>query len=167
MQLRAATGTADSTATSATPAVKTRKPGRIRWSYTVISWLGFVPFLLFCLLFELLPAVIIIQGSFVNSDTGALTLNNYQRMLSQASNLHAFQTSIALSVVTALIGAVIGFFAAYGVYNLRVSWLRNFLIGFSSIAANFAGVPLAFAFISTLGVTGFVTVLLLKWFHID
>jgi putative spermidine/putrescine transport system permease protein len=109
----------------------------------------------------------IIEGSFVNSDSGTPTLNNYQRMLSQASNLHAFQTSISLSLVTALIGAVIGFFAAYGVYNLRTSWLRNFIIGFSSIAANFAGVPLAFAFISTLGVTGFVTVLLLNWFHID
>jgi putative spermidine/putrescine transport system permease protein len=72
-----------------------------------------------------------------------------------------------LSLITALIGAIIGFFAAYGVYNLRTSWLRNFLIGFSSIAANFAGVPLAFAFVATLGVTGFVTVLLLNWFHID
>ncbi|MBV9709159.1 MAG: ABC transporter permease subunit, partial [Chloroflexi bacterium] len=45
--------------------------------------------------------------------------------------------------------------------------LRNVIIGFSSIAANFAGIPLAFAFISTLGVTGFITVLLLTWFHID
>src|SRR6266487_77661 len=109
MQLRARTGTADPTTTSATPAVKTRRPGGIQWSYTIISWLGFVPFLLFCLLFELLPAVIIIEGSFVNSDTGALTLNNYQRMLSQAGNLHAFQTSIALSWLTALTGAVLAF----------------------------------------------------------
>jgi len=54
-----------------------------------------------------------------------------------------------------------------GVYNLRASWLRNFLIGFSSIAANFAGVPLAFAFVSTIGVTGFVTVLFSNLFHID
>lgn len=167
MQLRAATGTADPTTTEAPAAVKTRRPGGINWSYTLTSWLGFIPFLLFCLLFELLPAAMIIEGSFVNSDSGTPTLNNYQRMLSQASNLHAFQTSISLSLVTALIGAVIGFFAAYGVYNLRTSWLRNFIIGFSSITANFAGVPLAFAFISTLGVTGFVTVLLLHWFHID
>jgi len=88
-------------------------------------------------------------------------------MLSQASNLHAFQTSIAISLVTALLGALIGFLAAYGVYNLRASGLRNFLIGFSSIAANFAGVPLAFAFVATLGVTGFVTVLIHDWFHIN
>jgi len=138
-----------------------------QWSYPLTGWLGFLPFLLFCLLFEILPAIMVIQGSFIDSNTGALTLNNYQRIIFQASNLHAFQNSISLALVTAVIGGVVGFFAAYGVYNLRTGWLRNLLIGFSSIAANFAGIPLAFAFISTLGATGFVTVLLLHWFHID
>ena len=167
MQLPAETDTAGQAMAVVPSRKKTRKQSSINWSYTITSWLGFVPFLLFCLLFELLPAVMIIEGSFVDSNTGAPTVNNYQRMLSGSGNLHAFQTSIMLSLITALIGAVIGFFAAYGVYNLRTGWLRNFLIGFSSIAANFAGVPLAFAFVATLGVTGFVTVLLLNWFHID
>jgi putative spermidine/putrescine transport system permease protein len=143
-----------------------RAQGR-SWSYTLTSWLGLVPFLLFCLLFELLPALIIILGSFSNSDTGALTLNNYQRMLSQGQNLHAFGTSIAISLVTALLGAILGFLAAYGAYNLRTGGLRNFIIGFSSIAANFAGVPLAFAFVATLGVEGFITVMIHNWFHVD
>ena len=137
------------------------------WSYALTSWLGLVPFLLFCLLFELLPALIIILGSFTDSNSGALTLNNYQRMLSQASNLHAFQTSVSISLVTALLGGFFGFLASYGVYNLRTGWLRNFIIGFSSIAANFAGVPLAFAFVATLGATGFVTVAIHSWLHID
>src|SRR5947207_6830500 len=139
-------------------AATTRRPRGINWSYTLTSWLGLVPFLLFCLLFEILPAIIIIQGSFTDNTTGTFTLNNYQRMLGQANNLHAFQTSISISLVTALLGAIVGTLAAYGVYNLRANWLRNFLIGFSSIAANFAGVPLAYSFVSTLGVTGFVTV---------
>jgi putative spermidine/putrescine transport system permease protein len=143
-----------------------RLPSR-SWSYIITSWLGLVPFLLFCLLFELLPAVVIIEGSFTDSNTGAVTVHNYQRLFSQASNLHAFQTSISISLVTALLGASFGFLAALGVYNLRTGWLRNFLIGFSSIAANFAGVPLAFAFIATLGVTGFVTVALHDWLHIS
>ena len=146
---------------------QTRRLSSRSWSYTITSWLGLVPFLLFCLLFELLPAIIIIQGSFTDNTTGALTLDNYHRMLSQASNLHAFQTSISISIVTALLGGVIGGLAAYGVYNLRTGWLRNFLIGFSSIAANFAGVPLAFAFVATLGVTGFVTVAIHSWLHVS
>jgi putative spermidine/putrescine transport system permease protein len=126
-----------------------------------------VPFLLFCLLFEVLPAIVIVQGSFINNTTGAFTLENYHNLLSQPSNLRAFQTSITLSLVTALIGTVFGFLAAYGIYKMRTNWLRNLLVGFSSIAANFAGVPLAFAFISTLGVTGYVTVLLHTLFHVN
>ncbi len=143
-----------------------RSSGR-GWSYHLTSWLGLVPFLLFCLLFEVLPAIIIVQGSFTDNTSGAFTFNNFQRVLSLPSNLHAFETSIAISLVSALIGGVVGGIAAYGVYTLRVSWLRNFLIGFSSIAANFAGVPLAFAFVATLGVTGFVTAALLNIFHLD
>ena len=148
------------------PAQAVTRAGRgFRLSYSLTSWLGLLPFLLFCLLFELLPALIIIQDSFVSSDTGAFTLSNYQHLLGSVTYLHSFQNSISLSVVTALIGAIIGFFAAYGVYNSRISWLKNLLIGFSSIAANFAGVPLAFAFVSTLGVTGLVTVFLQSLFH--
>ena len=166
MQLQAA-DTLDHNANSASSGRKISRLRRINWSYALISWLGFVPFLLFCLLFEILPAIMIVQSSFVDTTTGAFTLNNYQKILVQADKIHAFQNSISLSLVTALIGTVIGFVAAYGVFNLRISWLRNVIIGFSSIAANFAGIPLAFAFISTLGVTGFITVLLLQWFHID
>jgi putative spermidine/putrescine transport system permease protein len=147
--------------------VKVKRRGGMGWSYTLTNWLGLVPFLLFCLLFEILPAIVIIQGSFVDNNTGAITLANYQHMLSQASNLRAFQTSISISLVTALLGGILGALAAYGVYNLRTSWLRNFLIGFSSIAANFAGVPLAFAFVATLGVTGFITVAIHNWLHVS
>ena len=152
--------------TAKTPS-RARRGGGRGWSYTLTSWLGLVPFLLFCLLFEIFPAIIIVQGSFADNNTGGFTLNNFQRVVALPSNLHAFGTSIAISLVTALIGGVLGGLAAYGVYTLRTSWLRNLLIGFSSIAANFAGVPLAFAFVATLGVTGFVTVGFLKLFHID
>jgi putative spermidine/putrescine transport system permease protein len=41
------------------------------------------------------------------------------------------------------------------------------LITFSGVASNFAGVPLAFAFISTLGRTGFITALLKNVFHLN
>ncbi len=135
--------------------------------YNLVSWLGFLPFFLFCLLFELLPAVMIVQGSLIDSNTNGFTLNNFQRIFTEPDKLHAFQNSVSLSLIAALISAVVGLLAAYGIYNLRTGWLRNLLVGFSSVAANFAGVPLAFAFISTLGVTGYVTVLLLHFFHID
>lgn len=135
--------------------------------YQVTGWLGFLPFFLFCLIFELLPALTVVQGSFTDSTTGAFTLYNFSRIFTQRDMLHAFQNSLSLALISALISTVVGFFAAYGVFRLRGGWLRNLLVGFSSVAANFAGVPLAAAFISTLGVSGYVTVLLLKWLHVD
>ena len=166
MSISQATGTTSGTDAKKSVA-KTSQPRNAQWRSNLISWLGFVPFLLFCLLFEIVPAIMVIQGSFLNADTGAFTMNNFQRVLFQSSNIRAFQTSISLSLVTAFIGTVVGFFAAYGVYRMRANWLRNLIISFSSITANFAGVPLAYSFISTLGVTGFITVILLKVFHID
>ncbi len=167
MQPQVARGIAETSTTVREPASAVRRSGGRGWSYTLTSWLGLVPFLLFCLLFEILPAIILIQGSFTDNTTGAFTFDNYRRMLSQASNLHAFETSIEISLITAIIGGIFGALAAYGVYNLRTGWLRNLLVGFSSIAANFAGVPLAFAFVATLGVTGFITVALKNWLHLD
>src|ERR1700680_4935697 len=169
MQPQVARGIAETSTTGseAKASARARRTGGRGWSYTLTSWLGLVPFLLFCLLFEVFPAIIIVQGSFADNNTGAFTLNNFQRVLSLPSNIHAFGTSIAISLVTALIGGLLGGLAAYGVHTLRTSWLRNLLIGFSSIAANFAGVPLAFAFVATLGVTGFITVGFLNFFHID
>jgi putative spermidine/putrescine transport system permease protein len=164
MQPQVETATARNSAQA--PNGARRQDGR-GWSYTLTSWLGLVPFLLFCLLFEILPAIIIIQGSFSEDNTGRPTLDNYKHMFSQVSNLHAFVNSISLSIVTALLGGFIGGFAAYSVYNLRTGSLRNFLVGFSSIAANFAGVPLAFAFVATLGVTGFITVAIHNVFHVN
>ena len=161
-----ATGTTDRESVSASVA-RTRKPRRVSLNYSITSWLGFAPFFIFCLLFELLPAILIIQSSFVDSNTGAFTLNNFQRVLSEADKLHAFENSITLSLVTALIGTIIGFIAAYGVYNMRSNRLRNLIIGFSSVSANFAGIPLASAFIATLGATGFITLIFLKGLHVD
>jgi putative spermidine/putrescine transport system permease protein len=167
MQSRTARGIADTASKPSEAPTRIRRQSGRGWSYTLRSWLGLVPFLLFCLLFEILPAIIIIQGSFTNDTTGSPTLDNYRHMLSQASNLRAFGNSISISLVTALLGGIIGGLAAYGVYNLRTGWLRNLLVGFSSIAANFAGVPLAFAFVATLGVTGFITVAIQNWFHVN
>ena len=164
MQSQVETATTSNIAQAST---KARRQGRRGWSYTLTSLLGLVPFLLFCLLFEVIPAIIIVQGSFTNNDTGAPTTDNYKNMFSQASNLHAFQTSISLSLITALIGGVFGGLAAYGVYTLRTGPLRNLLVGFSSIAANFAGVPLAFAYVATLGITGYITVLIQKMIHVN
>ena len=56
------------------------------------------------------------------------------------------------------IGGLLGFLLAYAVTIGRLpAWVRSSLLTFSGVASNFAGVPLAFAFIATLGQLGLVT----------
>ncbi|MBI3706893.1 MAG: ABC transporter permease subunit, partial [Proteobacteria bacterium] len=70
--------------------------------------------------------------------------------------------------VSAIGGAVIGFFIAYAaVAGGLPTWLRPMVMTFCGVASNFAGVPLAFAFLATLGRTGLVTVLLVKYFDFN
>lgn len=125
------------------------------------AWLGALPFFLYVTLFLLLPALWLVVGAF-QTQSGNWTLANIHDIF-QAQYIDAFETSIRLSVVTALAGGIFGLFVAYAaVKEGSPGWIRSVLITFSGVAANFAGVPLAFAFSATLGITGVVTVFLAK-----
>ncbi len=125
----------------------------------VWNWLGVAPFFLFAIALLILPSLSLFTGSFQDS-AGAFTLNNLRNLL-QPNILDAYWLSIRVSAVTALGGGVLGFLIAYAItLGYAPRWVRSILTTFSGVASNFAGVPLAFAFVSTLGRTGFVTVLL-------
>jgi putative spermidine/putrescine transport system permease protein len=100
-----------------------------------------------------------VVGSFQDNE-GQTTLQNYADLVTP-SVANAFRISIEVSLVTAIVGGIFGFLLAYSVILgglPRV--LRNALMTFSGVASNFAGVPLALAFIFTLGQLGLVTVFL-------
>ena len=126
------------------------------------NWLGVTPFLLFAVALLILPSISLFVGSFQDS-SGAFTFNNL-RNLFQPNILDAYWLSIRVSAVTAIGGGLLGFLLAYAItLGHAPAWIRTILTTFSGVASNFAGVPLAFAFVSTLGRTGFVTVLLADW----
>lgn len=130
-----------------------RRP-RLTW-----TWLGLVPFFLFAILFIFLPSASLFIDSFRSLD-GGFTFANIAGLF-QPPIPESYWLSIRVSAVTAFGGGLLGFFMAYAltVGNLP-RWLRPVTLTFAGVASNFAGVPLAFAFISTLGRTGFVTVIL-------
>jgi putative spermidine/putrescine transport system permease protein len=66
--------------------------------------------------------------------------------------------SVELSIVTALISAVLGLFLAWAVVT-GSGWFKQLVLSASAVFANFGGVPLAFLFVSTLGSAGALT----KW----
>ncbi|MEI7554482.1 ABC transporter permease subunit [Candidatus Chlorohelix sp.] len=124
-----------------------------------LEWLGVVPFLTFALLFLILPSFNLLIGSF-QDETGNFTLANIGNLF-QPFILNSYWLSIQVSAVTALGGVIFGFGLAYAsIRGGLPSWVRGALMTFSGVASNFAGIPLAFAFIATLGRTGFITVLL-------
>jgi putative spermidine/putrescine transport system permease protein len=98
-------------------------------------------------------------GSF-RTNEGEWTLQNFSD-LQTGIIPGAFLTTIEVSLVTAIAGGIFGLLLAYSVILGGLPRiLRTALMTFSGVASNFAGVPLALAFIFTLGQLGFLTVLL-------
>ena len=130
---------------------------------TVIDWLGIAPFMIFALMFLIVPTLYLVVGAFFTPE-GDLTLRNIADLF-QPSIMSAYWISIKVSVASSIGGALIGFFLAWAiVLGGLPSWIRSGLLTFSGVASNFAGVPLAFAFLATLGRTGLVTVFMRDWF---
>lgn len=140
---------------------------RGKWLSSARDWLGVMPFFLFAILFLIWPSMRLFAGSFTDS-AGRFTLANIQELFSQPAILNAYWLSIQISAVTAIGGGIFGFLLAYAVtVGGLPRAMRSALITFSGVASNFAGVPLAFAFVATLGRTGFVTTLLRDVFGVN
>ncbi len=131
------------------------------------KWLGVTPFFLFAILFLILPSLRLFIGSFTTED-GQFSLVNIIQLFEVKAILDAYWLSIRISAATALGGGLFGFLLAYSVtVGGLPKPLRSALITFSGVASNFAGVPLAFAFIATLGRTGFITTLIKNLFGVN
>ena len=130
-----------------------RRPAKRRLP---LEWLGILPFVAFAMLFLVLPTMKIVVGAFQTSD-GGFTLQNLID-LNTASIRSAYWASIKLSLITALLGCAVGFaMASAVVFGGLPKRVRSPLLTFSGVASNFAGVPLAFAFIATIGPAGLIT----------
>lgn len=135
---------------------------RLRLSFT---WLGLLPFVIFIVLFLVLPTMHIVVGAFQTRD-GTFTLQNIID-LNSGTIPSSYWISIKISFASAALGCLIGFgMAAAVIFGAVPRWIRSPLMTFSGVASNFAGVPLAFAFLATLGPVGLVTVFLRQNFGI-
>ncbi|TFV98521.1 ABC transporter permease [Leifsonia flava] len=133
---------------------------------SVPAFLGLVPFAAYVLLFLALPTLLAVLSGFFTED-GTFTLDNLAA-LADPVILRAFANSIGLSLLTAVVGAVVGALACYAMLGLAEDGrVRGIVDGASGVLAQFGGVMLAFAFIATIGVQGLVTVWLRDTFGID
>jgi putative spermidine/putrescine transport system permease protein len=143
-----------------TPAPVLSAPRRPRKSRRgAIAWVGVVPFFAYAAFFMLLPIIVLLLKTFT-SVGGGFTLTNISALF-HGQYRAAFIASIEVSIVSAIGGGLFGLFVAYAaVHGRGPRWIQPLLTTFCGVASNFAGIPLAFAFIATLGPTGVITVLL-------
>jgi putative spermidine/putrescine transport system permease protein len=133
---------------------------------TLVDWLGVSPFVLFAVMFLIAPTLYLVTGAFLNAQ-GEFTFENVLGLFTPKI-MASYSISLKVSLASAFGGALVGFFLAWAVVlGGMPSWIRSGILTFSGVASNFAGVPLAFAFLATLGRTGLVTVLLRDWFGIN
>jgi putative spermidine/putrescine transport system permease protein len=130
----------------------------------VLSALGALPFFLYVAIFLLLPIVVVgveafratdpvtFDESWSTASIETITGGPYRR---------AYVGSLQLSAITAVLGAVLGLAMAVAILRARRGrLLRRLVLTASGVLANFGGIPLAFAFIATIGTSGVVTALL-------
>jgi len=130
------------------------------------AWVGIIPFAVFALAFMLLPASALFVGTFQNAE-GGFTLANVAH-LARPDIIKCYWVTIKISAVTALGGGLFGLLLAYAVTMGGLpKTVRSGVLTFCGVASNFAGVPLAFAFIATMGRVGVVTVLLKTVFGVS
>ena len=130
-----------------------RKEGGI--SGLILPYAFIAAFIALSALFMVAPTVMLAIQSVTGTD-GLTT--KYLVELGSENFVNAFRNSIVLSVLSAAVGVAAGALIAYFVLKPGTpETVRSTVTSFSAVAANFAGVPLAFAFVSTIGTLGMLT----------
>ncbi|MGW1195703.1 ABC transporter permease [Streptomyces sp. NPDC002536] len=137
-------------AASAAP-VRRRRPAAL---------LAAVPLLAFAAVGFGAPVLAMALGAFSVKDpaTGASSFSFANLAASlDGPYLNALLGSVELSAVSAALAAVLGLLLAQAVVAFGSRTLRDAVLTGSGVLANFGGVPLAFAFVATLGNSGVLT----------
>lgn len=119
-----------------------------------------IPFSIFVFMFLIVPVITMLLDSFQKANTG-FTFANYQSILKNGFYHQAFVNSINISLISSLIAMIMAIFATYSLTKLPQS-IQNKMINFANLTSNFAGIPLAFAFIVLLGNSGLFILLFEK-----
>ncbi|MEV8251714.1 ABC transporter permease [Microbacterium sp. NPDC076768] len=132
---------------------------RARRSVPSLAWLGLVPFAAYVVLFLAVPTVLAIGSGFFTKD-GTFTWDNMSALVDPVV-LKTFANSAGLSLLTAVVGALVGALVCYALLGMDPQGrTRSSVDAAAGVLAQFGGVMLAFTFIATIGIQGVVTVFL-------
>lgn len=120
--------------------------------------LALLPFFIMVILFEILPLINIVIESFSQTGGGGFTFEHFTRIFTTRLYQQSIYNSLWISIVSALCGILIAFLGAKAANNASGK-IRNIFTTVLNITSNFAGVPLAFAFMILLGNVGILTLI--------
>ena len=122
---------------------------------TYIYLLALVPFLIVAMLYEIVPLITVIVKSFQPDGGTGFTLENYQSVFSKLLYQKAIINSIKISLTSAVAGIIIAFLGARAAHQHQRK-LNHVFMTVLNMVSNFAGIPLAFAYMILLGNAGLV-----------
>ena len=122
---------------------------------TYIYLLALVPFLIVAMLYEIVPLITVIVKSFQPDGGTGFTLENYQSVFSKLLYQKAIINSIRISLTSAVAGIIIAFLGARAAHQHQGK-LNHVFMTVLNMVSNFAGIPLAFAYMILLGNAGLV-----------
>lgn len=120
--------------------------------------IGLLPFFLIAFLFEILPLANIVIESFSKTGGNGFTLEHFVKIFTTRLYQQSIFNSLWISIFSALAGIIIAFLGAKAA-NAASAKVRNIFASVLNITSNFAGVPLAFAFMILLGNVGILTLI--------
>ena len=112
-----------------------------------------LPFVVVTLLYELMPLVMVVIRSFQPDMGGNFTLENYETVFTKLLYQKAMINSLKISVVSAVVGIAVAFLGARAIH-LEQGKMGRFFMMILNMVSNFAGIPLAFAYMILLGNAG-------------
>lgn len=118
-----------------------------------IYWVGLLPLFIIAVMFLFIPIIFMFLASFQLDVTNEFSINNYIQALTNPYYYQAFGNSILIAAVSSVIGIFGSLIFSYALIGLSESAQEKLTL-FSNLAANFAGIPLAFGFIIILGNSG-------------
>lgn len=131
-----------------------KKSKNFKWA----AYLALIPFLVVVICYEILPLIQLVIDSLIGKESEAFGLENYIKVFTTPLYQRSIINSIRLSLVSALIGIVVAFIAASCVKGASPKVQRVYTM-ILTMMSNFAGVPLAFAFMVLMGNTGVLTLI--------
>ena len=123
-----------------------------------IYLVALLPFIIIVGLFELAPLASILVSSFSPEGKLGFTFDNFIRIFTTDLYINSIKGSIEIAIFSSIIGILVACFGAKALKESKGK-MGKFFKNVLNITSNFAGIPLAFAFMILLGNVGVLTLL--------